>query len=680
MKTQATLFFILCCLWLTACTTEEPREGQFLESRLISDVKTSLLEKFGEADSIRITRGVDCAAAIWIKSDGDADQFRDFCMKQFVPSGADLDLVFSILEQQYEVLNGHLREINLQFDYPVVTHQRTLTGIDRIFSKTKPSVDPYASKLAFAVALNFPHYSQDEKEVLGKEWSRKEWAMVRMGDLFSDRPDPEKKIEPLTEPEELREYHTLYILSMDHILSPEMEILFPEGTRLNCHNGLRDEIKGLYTRQNSLERQRMINQIMMHVIHQSIPVCMIGETQLYWKPDSNEVFKKENGQWIKTEFEPEADKRYRYLHYRMNSKLNDDLKYAEGSDYLSRTFEQRQLSKERVVELLESVVGAPERLEVAEILKERLGRDLEPFDIWYPGFQGQSNYNMDELDRIIREKYPTPAAFQQDLPNILRRLGFADSMAQFLGERVVVDPLPSAGHANGPQMRGAKAHLRTRFEPYGLNYKGYRIGMHEVGHTIEQNVAINFTDHYFLKGIPSSSFTECMADLIAYRDVVGLGVSRGYSTEERQLNALAAFWFVCELGSVALHEILVWEWFYANPGATVEELKKATLDLAKELWNKYFAEIYGVRDVELLAIYNHFLDAALYLHNYPLGNIILMQLEEYFEGRDFASEMVRMCAIGNLTPDLWMQQATGEALSSEPMLRAVRKALGNSLQ
>jgi hypothetical protein len=52
-----------------------------------------------------------------------------------------------------------------------------------------------------------------------------------------------------------------------------------------------------------------------------------------------------------------------------------------------------------------------------------------------------------------------------------------------------------------------------------------------------------------------------------------------------------------------------------------------------------------------------------------------MQLEEHFEGKDFAEEMIRTCKIGKLTPDLWMIKATGEPLSSEPLLNAMRKAL-----
>jgi len=646
-------------------------------SEAVVEVSGKLIAEHGPGDAARIKRGVKQVANQWFANDGSETDFMDFCVKQFIPSGPLLDSTFTNIERQFEVIRGHKREIALSLDYPVVTKVRPVTEMDRLFSKSKPDIDYYKNDLALAIVLNFPYYSSAEKEQMGEDWSREDWARVRIGDMFAYRSDPDKEPEPMPLPDELRDYTSLYILSMDHILSEDMEVLFPEGTRLNSHNGLRDETKGLYTRENPLPRQRLISTIIMHIIYQTIPECMIGETEYYWEPVANQVFVRKGDQFIKTDFNSEADRRYRVLHHNMISKMRQDVKYPEGSTYLSRTFENRQLSEAKIVELLESVVGAPEKEVVARIIEERLGRKMEPFDIWYPGFQSHSSHNMDELDALIRQKYPTPLAFQEDIPHILERIGFQEEEANFLGNHVIVDPVPSGGHANGPQMKGAKAHLRTRFEPYGLNYKGYRIGMHEIGHTIEQNVSMYRNDYYFLKGIPSSPFTEAMADLIAYRDMLGLGVSSSYTQKERESNALSTFWFVCEMGAEALHEIRVWHWLYAHPDASVEELREATIMLAKEIWNEHFADIFGVKDVPLFAIYNHFISGALYLHSYPLGNIVLMQLEEYFQGRDFATEMVRMCTIGKLTPDFWMIEATGKPLSSEPLLEALRQALQN---
>jgi len=641
--------------------------------------KQQLLEKlinqYGKEEASRITRGVDHLASLWLEADGSSRDFQEFCLKQYIPAGDTLDKAFEIAEQQFESIYGYRRELSLALDYPVTTMTRPVTELDRLFGGAEFQVDFYKNKLAMAIALNFPYYTHGEKEKLGHTWSRKEWAMVRLGDRFDYRADPAKEPEPVSLPDELRDYTSLYILSMDQILSPTMEVLFPSGTRLNSHNGLRDEIKGLYARKDPLERQRTLNIIIVHIIHQTIPACMIGDTSYYWEPLANKVYKKEGGQFIEADFTPEADTRYRVLHHNMTSKMRQDVKYAAGSTYLSRTFDNIQLTEEKIVSLLEAVVGAPEKKAVAALIEKSLGRKLEPFDIWVTNFDDNPTYDMDQLDQILREKYPTPMAFQQDIPAILQKVGFRRFEADFIGSRIVVDPIPSGGHANGPQMRGANAHLRTRFEKDGLNYKGYRVAMHEIGHNIEQIVSTYMTDYYLLKGIPSSPYTEAMADLLAYRNLVALGVNPEYSVRERQQNALAAFWFVCEIGAVALHEIRVWNWLYDHPDATMKELKEATIAIAKDLWNEYFAEIFGVRDVPIFAIYNHFISGALYLHSYPIGNIVMMQLEEQFQGLDFAEELIRVCKIGKLTPDQWMEQATGKALSAGALLKATREAL-----
>jgi hypothetical protein len=43
--------------------------------------------------------------------------------------------------------------------------------------------------------------------------------------------------------------------------------------------------------------------------------------------------------------------------------------------------------------------------------------------------------------------------------------------------------------------------------------------------------------------------------------------------------------------------------------------------------------------------------------------------------RNLATEMERMCSLGSITPDLWMQQAVGQPISTEPLIQAAEKAL-----
>ncbi|HEX7955469.1 MAG TPA: hypothetical protein VF508_00910, partial [Pyrinomonadaceae bacterium] len=119
-----------------------------------------------------------------------------------------------------------------------------------------------------------------------------------------------------------------------------------------------------------------------------------------------------------------------------------------------------------------------------------------------------------------------------------------------------------------------------------------------------------------------------------------------------------------------------WRWLYEHPRATPAELKAAMLDIARGVWNRYYAPVFKRRDVVLLAVYAHMIDTPLYLPHYPLGHMIAFQIEEQMEraGR-IGPEFERMSLAGNIAPDLWMKRATGAPVGPEVLLNATRKAL-----
>ena len=114
---------------------------------------------------------------------------------------------------------------------------------------------------------------------------------------------------------------------------------------------------------------------------------------------------------------------------------------------------------------------------------------------------------------------------------------------------------------------------------------------------------------------------------------------------------------------------------YAHPDATAEQLKEATIALSKEIWNKYYAPVFGVKDETVLAVYSHMISYPLYLSAYAFGQIIEFQLDQYLEGKNFANEVERIFRQGRLTPNQWMILATGSPLTVEPMLEAVRQGI-----
>jgi hypothetical protein len=105
-------------------------------------------------------------------------------------------------------------------------------------------------------------------------------------------------------------------------------------------------------------------------------------------------------------------------------------------------------------------------------------------------------------------------------------------------------------------------------------------------------------------------------------------------------------------------------------------LKAATLNIARNVWNRYYAPVFGIEDVSLLGIYSHMIHSLLYLPDYSIGHMIAHQIEEQVEkSGDLGAEFERMCLAGRITPDLWMKNATGKPVGPDALLHAVEKSL-----
>ena len=207
-----------------------------------------------------------------------------------------------------------------------------------------------------------------------------------------------------------------------------------------------------------------------------------------------------------------------------------------------------------------------------------------------------------------------------------------------------------------------------------MNYKGYNIAVHEFGHNVEQVFSLNRIDHWLLKSVPNNAFTEALAFVFQARDLELLGLASP-SKDDRRLTALNDFWGTYEIAGVGLVDMGVWHWMYDHPDATPAQLKEATLGIARETWNRFYAPVLGSKDSVLLAIYSHMIDSGLYLPDYPLGHLIAFQIERQFEGKSLALEFERVCRQGELTPDAWMRGATGSPISTGPIESAALEAV-----
>jgi hypothetical protein len=186
---------------------------------------------------------------------------------------------------------------------------------------------------------------------------------------------------------------------------------------------------------------------------------------------------------------------------------------------------------------------------------------------------------------------------------------------------------------------------------------------------------MNRIDYTLLQGVPNTAFTEALAFVFQDRDLELLGLSRP-DAMTKALGALDDFWGAYEIGGVALVDMGVWQWMYDHPDATPEQLRDATLSIARDVWNRYYAPVFGKKDVVLLGVYSHMVSSTLYLPDYPLGHLIAFQIKEKMEtsgktGPDFA----RMAVIGDVLPDLWMKQATGAPVGPDALLAAAERAL-----
>jgi len=669
---KSLLLCSLLILSLAACTEE--RDEAIIQPEKQIEVVNKLVEKYGRPLRSKIETGVNQVSMIWWKKDGSGEDFEKFCLENFIPDTADLEQTFCRVEKNFEVINGFFHQINRTLSAPVILNLGEPLRIDNYFSKSAPQIDYFRSKLAFFIRLNFPTYTMDTKIKEGAAWSRKQWAMVRVGDLFETRIPEDVENDPDDSETERRDYFNNYFFYMNRLLTPDHRLLFKEELRLNSHHGLREEIRTQYNIDGGVERQELIYRVILRIIEQSLPLEVINSRDYFWDPENNRLFAGREGGYDQISFEPEGDKRYHHFLQAVNYRKRLDRYYPKNPTVMDRTFTNAQLPEERVVQILTEVLSSAQAKDVAGLVQKRISRDLRPYDIWYNGFQAQGKWPEKKLTRILKEKYPGPQAFEDDITRILRRLNFSYQRARFLKEHIAVDPVRTGGHASGAAMRGDKAHLRTVFQEDGLDYKGYRVAMHELGHCVVQNLALNNIDYYFLRGLPTGSFHEGIADLFAYRNIKALGLDDS-DPLVTHMNTLAIFWYVYEKCGVALTDIQVWHWLYDHPDASPAVLKKAVISISMQIWNQYFAPVFGIKDSPILSIYNHMVSGSLYLYNYALGNTSLLQMEEYLQGKNLEEELVRFCATGNLTPDLWMQKAVGSEFSAKPLLEATRKAL-----
>ena len=646
----------------------------------------ALVAAHGEAARPRAERGVRQVAKLWREEDGDAAAFQAFVQQHFAPDEARRDAMFRRLDGLHEQMDGSLLGMLLAFRWQTDLDLGPVEPYDELFAGYDPFAhvndDFFANKIAFVVLLNFPLATLDEKLRDGPNWTPQQWAEARLADRYAKRIPAAVSQQIASAYSAADSYIASYNIWTHHLLDERGERLFPAGQRLITHWNLRDELKAQYSDPAGLPRQRMIAEVMERIVTQTIPAAVIDNPHVDWAPRANTVAPSaaQDSDRPKTQgavtADREPDTRYaKLLDIYRAVRLADPYSPAAPNHIARRFEEDRELPEGRVEKMLVDVLSSPQMPRVAALIESRLGRPLEPFDIWYNGFRPRGTYTEAQLDEITRRKYPTADAFAADLPDILAGLGFTPERAQYLSERIAVDPARGAGHAWGAARRGDKARLRTRVGKDGMDYKGYNIAVHELGHNVEQTFSLYDVPFHGLNGVPNTAFTEALAFVFQDRDLELLGLSKPDATTDAY-GVLDDFWGALEISGVALVDMRVWRWMYAHPEATPAELRDATLQIARDVWNEYFAKVFGRRDVVLLAVYSHMISSGLYLPDYPIGVMIALQIKQQVHRKgDLGGEFERMSRQGRLTPDLWMERATGAPVGPAALLAATEEAL-----
>lgn len=649
-----------------------------------------LIARHGAEHAARIQRGVTQVALRWWPEDGDAAELAAFCEASFLTDPQDLATTFRRLETVLEQVDGHLHEVRRELTTPLDLDTGPITTVDRLLADLDLAAhveeDLFRNRVAFLALLNFPVHTLEERLAQGPGWDRETWARSRLMDRFALRVPAAIQQEMTRTFTVADQYISSYNLRLDRLVTAGGERPFPEGLRLISHWGLRDELSSHYADGSpaGLAKQRLILKAMERIVRQEIPSAAIDNPKILWNPETNEVRPLEPGADHPSGPSGadlgarEPDTRYATLLKVFHSMRKVDPYSPTEPTFISRRFERdRQIPEREVEALLDSVLAAPEVAELGKLIESRLGRPLEPFDIWYSGFKSRGDVSEGDLDRKVQALYPDLDAFSAALPTLLESLGFSPERSQWLGDHIVVDPARGAGHAVQALRREDKAHLRTRVPKGGMDYKGYNVAMHELGHNVEQVFSLNGIDRWPLSGVPNNACTEAFAFIFQHRDLemIGLKPHGPDATDAWHNETLAVLWNTYEIAGVSLVDMGVWNWMYQNPDGTPAELREATLEIARGVWNRYFAPVFGVRDSEILAIYSHMIVYGLYLPDYAIGHIIAFQIARELRERDFGTETERICREGRLTPDAWMRNAVGRSISAQALLDEAREAI-----
>ncbi len=665
------IFFLASAATPSGAAREESR---VIPQGVIDSTIAALIKDKGEKEAPRIRKGVQQVASKWLEEDGTKEIFTLFCRDQFM-SEKDANEYLKRADYNFESINGNFQEMYLRVNEPLEVEKGLIMPADYLFSTVAPwahiTDDFFQSKVAFAILLNYPLSTLEEKMTLGNKWTREEWAKERLAEMFNFHISAQAYQQASRAYSDADTFFNNYYVMMNNVLTPDGKHLFPEGHRLSAHWGLRDAIKDLYSNKDGLKKQELIAKVLECFNTSDIPKGVVNSSEVDWDPFNNKVFA--GGK----ETRPVKDDNARYIQYQKIFQATRvvDQYFPTHPTVLSRTFNlDLEIPEKEAEAQFITVLTSPAVKKTARLISKRLGRQLKPFDIYYGGFHSPNALPEGKMNEIVAKRYGTPEALNKNLAEILIKLGFSDERARFVSSRIVVEPSRGSGEAVGASLPQARVHMRIHVDRKGMSYKDYRRALYFLGQSVMQVLTNDSKDYAVMRGTPGQAFSEAFALIFITRDLKSLDLdSQDPSTKNSE--TLNALWSSYERSGASLVSLKLWRWMYAHPEASPEEIRNATLSISKDVWNTYFASVLGEKDSTLLAIYSHLISADLFVLQHSIGRIIQFQIETRIKEKGLAPEMERMCSIGKVTPDIWMKKAVGAPVSPDALLSASEEAL-----
>src|SRR5262249_6640722 len=208
-------------------------------SECIGDLEQELKARLAHSQQARLSRGLRQIAAYWQADDGDRTTFEEFVRNNLASDQASLNALFDRFQRLLEQLDGHMHEIGREFRQHADLDLGPLLPLDGIFAGYDPSAhivdDFFKNKLAFVVLLNFPLTPLEERIAQGANWTRRQWAEVRLAQRFSKRIPARVHLAIAQAAAEADTYISQYNIWMHHLVGNSGERLFPPGLRLLSH-------------------------------------------------------------------------------------------------------------------------------------------------------------------------------------------------------------------------------------------------------------------------------------------------------------------------------------------------------------------------------------------------------------------------------------------------------------